>query len=65
MPISLHVAEKTESKHMPVELFIGIKNVRSKQPKNTTKTFKVEKYIWCDNKSDDFTACLWSDQTKM
>ena len=65
MPISLHVAEKIESKHMPVELFIGIKNVRSKQPKNTTKTIKAEKYIWCDNKSDDFTACLRSDQTKM
>ena len=64
MPISLHVAEKIESKHMPVELFIGIKNVRSKQPKNTIKTFKVEKYIWCDNKSDDFTECLRSDQTK-
>ena len=64
MPISLHVAEKIESKHMPVELFIGIKNERSKQPKNPPKTFRVEKYIWCDNKSDEFIACLRSDQTK-
>ena len=58
MPISLHVAEKTESKHMPVKLFTGIKNERSKQPKKPPKTFKVEIYIWCDNKSDDFIACV-------
>ena len=31
MPISLHVAEKIESKHMPVELSIGMKNEKSKQ----------------------------------
>ena len=56
MPISLHVDEKTESKHMPVELFTGIKNERSKQPKKPPKTFKVEIYIWCDNNSVDFIA---------
>ena len=51
MQISLHITEKIESKYMLVELFTGIKNERSKQPKKTTKTLKVEKYIWCDNKS--------------
>ena len=51
MQISLHITEKIESKYMLVELFTGIKNERSKQPKNPTKTLKVEKYIWCDNKS--------------
>ena len=42
MPISLHVAEKIESKHMLVELFIGIKNERSKQPKNPLKHLKLK-----------------------
>ena len=65
MSISLHVAERIESKHIPVELFIGIKNERSKQSKNPPKTFKVEKYIWCDNKRDKaFIACIRSDQNK-
>ena len=64
MPISLHVAEKIESKHMPVEPFIGLKNERSEQSRKTPKTFKVEKYICVTIKSDDFTTCLRSDQTK-
>ena len=42
MQISLHVAEKIESKHMLVELFIGIKNERSKQPKNPLKHLKLK-----------------------
>ena len=36
---------------------------RSNQ-KTHLKHLKLKKYIWCHNKSDDFTACLWSDQTK-
>ena len=31
MPISLHVAERTESQHMLVKLFTGIKSERLKQ----------------------------------
>ena len=60
----MHVAEKTELKHMPVEPFIGLKNERSEQSRKPHKTFKVEKYICVTIKSDDFTACIMSDQTK-
>ena len=37
---------------------------QSNKKKRKPKTFNVEKYIWCDNKGDDFIACLRSDQTK-
>ena len=62
--LSLKVAEKIESKHMPLELLIKVQNSDVGFQRNLPKTYKIAKYIWCTEKEQDFSSNLLSGEVK-
>jgi hypothetical protein len=57
--LSLHVADKIDSDHMPVEVKFkcGINSINE-----ALKNVTVEKYIWSETKCEDVRNCLMSDK---
>ena len=62
--MSLKVAQKIESKHMPVELTIECHSNRAVLERKRTKTFKFEKYVWNQENNQEFLSRLSSDEVK-
>ena len=62
--MSLKVAQKIESKHMPVELTIESHSNRAVLERKRTKTFKFEKYVWNQENNQEFLSRLSSDEVK-
>ena len=62
--MSLKVAQKIESKHMPVELTIECHSNRAVLERKRTKTFKFEKYVWNQENNKEFLSRLSSDEIK-
>ena len=62
--MSLKVAQKIESKHMPVELTVGSQSDRAVLERKCTKTFKFEKYVWNQENNIEFLSHLSSDEVK-
>ena len=49
---------------MPVELFVETEKEGAEKVRKVFDAFKVEKYVWCTNKSDNFAAHSRSDEIK-
>ncbi len=64
LTMSLKVAQKIESKHMPVELTVETQSDRAVYERKRTKTFKFEKYVWNQENNLEFLSRLSSDEVK-
>ena len=64
LTMSLKVAQKIESKHMPVELTVESQSDRDVLERKRTKTFKFEKYVWNQENNQLFLSRLSSDEVK-
>lgn len=60
--VSLNVAEKIESKHMPVEMIFLPNDVFVNSECNVSKAVKIEKFVWCDEKSISFVSSFSSEE---
>ena len=63
LSLSLKVAQRVESKHMPVELTIGCQREETVND-NQTKSVRFEKFVWNAENSQDFLTSLVSEEVQ-
>ena len=59
--MSLKVAQKIESKHMPVKLTVESQSEGAVLKRKWAKIFKLEKYVWNQENNQEFLSCLFLD----
>jgi len=64
LTMSLKVAQKIYSEHMPVELTVESQSDRAFLERKRTKTLKFEKYVWNQENYLEFLSRLSSDEVK-
>ena len=60
-PLKMNVGQRIESKHMPVELSFNFDN-QNKDSETEPVSFKLEKFIWKNEKVDEFLSEIRSPE---
>jgi hypothetical protein len=59
---SMFIQQRTESKHMPIELYFG--HSESANVDNGTRAFKFTKYVWNEDKTQEFIGNLEASEVQ-